>query len=260
MIGRRQARCLGMTALLAGATLLVACVSTGSGGRPISEKDAAHANVQLGVAYMQQGNLALAKEKLERAEKQDPRSHEVHWAMATLQERLNLPADAERYYQTAQRLAPQNSEIANTYAVFLCRNGKVDAALKLFDGVIRDQLYRTPWAAATNAGVCLRADKRGAEAVPYLERAIALRPDFVSAVVEMADLQISLGKPEAGKAVVDRFIGIGRKSADVLVVGVRAALAMGNRSAADIYARLLRRDFPNTQQARGLPQLLTGAP
>jgi 23S rRNA (adenine2503-C2)-methyltransferase len=243
-------------AIMAMSLGLGGCTTTSSNDRPVSDKNASHANVQLGIAYMQQGNLNLAKEKLERALKQDSRSFEAHWALATLSERLGQAPTAEQHYQAAQRLAPQNSEVANGYAVFLCNNQRVDQALKHFDVAMRDPLYRTPWAAATNAAVCLRSDKRGAEAVPYLERAIALRPDYVSAVVELADLQISLGKPDLAKVAVDRFYSIGRKSAEVLFVGVRAAVAMGNNSAADIYARLLRRDFPNSPQAGALTQIL----
>ena len=62
------------------------------------------------------------------------------------------------------------------------------------------------------------------------------------------------------RSAVDSFLSIGRKSAEVLLVGVRAAMAQGDRAAADIYARLLRRDFPNTQAAGALPQLLQAAP
>jgi len=247
----------GLVALLVVALGVTSCVSSGGNGRKVSGKDAAKANMQLGVAYMQKGQLQLAKDKLERAEKQDPGNFEVHWAMASLSEHLNQPAEAERQYQAAMKLAPGNSEIANTYAVFLCKSGKVDKALPLFDGVIRDPLYRTPWAAAANAAVCLRSDKRNADAIPYLQRALNLRPDFVTAVVELSDLQLALGKPDQAQATVDSFLSIGRKSADVLLVGVRAALAQGNRSAADNYARLLRRDFPNSPPTQALPQLLT---
>lgn len=248
-------------AVAALAALLAGCVSSNGtvSGRDIDSKEAARANVQLGVAYMQQGNLALAKDKLDRAEKQDPRSHEVSWAQASLSERLNLPKDAERHYQTAMRLAPNNPEITNTYAVFLCRNGEVDRAIPLYDKVIKDQLYSTPWAASTNAAVCLRSEKRNADAVPYLERALSMRPDFAPAVVELADVQVTLDKPADARRTVDRFLGIGRKSPDVMLIAVRAALAQGDRPAAETYARLLRRDFPNSPQAGALPQLLASS-
>lgn len=244
-----------LAAVLAAVTL-AACVSSSPGGRETNDKDAARSNVQLGMAYMQQGNLALAKEKLERAEKQDPKNSEVYWGLASLSERLNKPDDAERNYQQAMRMAPEKLEVTNAYAVFLCRNEKVDRALPLYDKVISNPLYPTPWVAATNAAVCLRSDKRHGDAVPYLQKALALRPDYVAAVVELVDVQISTGKPAEGRATADRFIGIGRKSPDVLLVAARAAVAEGNCGTSEIYARLLRRDFANSTQATALTQVL----
>jgi type IV pilus assembly protein PilF len=235
---------------------LAACVTTGDLQRPKSDKDAAIANVKLGVAYMQQGNLALAKEKLERAEKQDPKNLEAHTSLAFLYEKLNKPEDAEKQYQAALHLSPGSADVSNNYAVFLCRSGKVDAAIKLFDSAAQDKLYSTPWAAYTNAAVCLRANKRGAEAVPYLEHAISLRPNYAPAVLELGDLQLELGHPDLAQNAVDRHLSMGLSTPEVLLIGVRAAIERGDRAAAESYARRLRRDFPNSAQTRVLPQLL----
>lgn len=249
---------LWLLPVLAGA-LLAACVTTRPDGSQLSGKDAASANMKLGVEYMKQGQLQLAKDKLDRAEKQDPNNYEVHWAQASLAEKISQFDEAERHYQTAMKLSPGNSEIANTYAVFLCRTQKVDKALPLFDSVIRDALYRTPWAAATNAAVCLRSDKRNADAEVYLDRALAIRRDYLDAVIQMADLQLALGKGGKSREVIDRYLALPRKSPDLLLIGVRAALAQGDRPGADNYARLLRRDYPTAQQTQVLPQLLQSA-
>ena len=238
------------------ALALAACVSTGSLERPTNDKQAAIANVKLGVAYMQQGNLALAKDKLERAEKQDPKNLEVHTSLAFLYEKLGKPEDAEKQYQAALKVAPASADVSNNYAVFLCRSGKVDEAIKLFDSAAQDKLYSTPWAAYTNAAVCLRANKRGAEAVSYLDRALQLRPNYAEAVLELGDLQLELGHPDLAQNTVDRYLSMGGASPEVLLIGVRAAIVRGNRPAADNYARRLRREFPNANATRMLPQLL----
>jgi type IV pilus assembly protein PilF len=247
-----------MSRVIASAVLaltLSACASNST--QPAAPgRDAAHANVQLGVAYMQQGQLALAKEKLERAAKQDPRSAEVHSALAYLNERLDRPDAADAEYRLALRLSPNNSEVGNNYAVFLCRNGKVDTALKQFDLAARDRLYTTPWAALTNAGVCLRSANRGGEAVRLLEQAIALRPQYTPAVFELADLQLELGSPGVAGLVVDRYLALGLTAPDVLLLGVRAALARDERPAAQTLARRLRREFANSEQAKSLTALL----
>lgn len=218
--------------------------------------EAARANVQLGVAYMQQGNLALAKEKLERALKQAPKSVDVHVALAYLYERLDKPQKVEEEYELAMRLAPGSSEVRNNYAVYLCRTGKVDKAMVHFDAASKDRLYATPWASMTNAAVCLRSAKRGAEAVRYLDEAIRVRPDYAAAVYELADLQIELGAPGVAGQVVDRYLSIGLVSPDVLLAGVRAALAREDRTAAQPYIRRLRRDFADSPQTQALAQLL----
>jgi type IV pilus assembly protein PilF len=245
------------TLLVVPLLLLAACVTTHTNDREIDMKEAAKANVALGMAYMQQGNLMLAKEKLERAAKQDPKSLDVNWAMASLYERLEMPKEADRNYRKAIELSPGNSNIANTYAVFLCRQGEVDRALPMFDKVIADKLYQTPYAAAANAGMCLRGDKRTADAKRYFERAVQMAPGFADATVGLGDLQITQGDTIGAMRTVDGFIKNGTKSADVLVVGVRAAVAQRDCPASQKYALLLRRDFPNAAQTTStLPQLL----
>jgi type IV pilus assembly protein PilF len=246
----------GVALLAASAWLAAACVTDNGGRPPTSEKDAAQANMQLGVAYMQQGNLALAKEKLERAAKQNPRNPELQTSLAFLYERLGRPRDAEARYREAMRLAPGSASVNNNYGVFLCRGGKPDDAIKRFETAARDPLYATPWAALTNAAVCLRSVKRGDEAARYLRQSIQLRPNYDEAVVELADLQLQGSDSLAARQTVDRFLSMGRATPAVLLIGVRSALAQGDRAAVEAYSRRLRRDFPDSAQTRMLPQLL----
>ncbi|MEO7773439.1 MAG: type IV pilus biogenesis/stability protein PilW [Steroidobacteraceae bacterium] len=247
-----------MIRLLFGLTplLLCACVSTSNGsGGARNDKDAAQANMQLGVAYMQQNNLPVAKEKLERAAKQAPRNADVHSALAYLYERLNQPKQAENEYRTALRLAPDNSEVSNNFAVFLCRNGHTEEALKRFEAASQDRLYRTPWAALTNAGVCLRGVKRFDEARASFERALRMRPNHAEAAYQLADLQLNQQQPDAASKTIDNFLTMAA-SPDLLLLGVRVANARGDRVQRESYARRLRRDYPNSAQVRALPELM----
>ncbi|MEJ0099352.1 MAG: type IV pilus biogenesis/stability protein PilW [Pseudomonadota bacterium] len=244
------------TLLLLPLLLLAACVTSTTSDRTVDKKGAAKANVDLGVAYMQQGNLQTAKDKLERAEKQDPKNPEVYWVKASLYERMNMPRDADRSYQRAMELAPANSNIVNTYAVFLCRQGEIDRALPMFDKVIADKLYQTPYAAAANAGMCLRDQKRGADAKRYFESAVQMGPGFTDGVIGLGDLQINQGDPAGAMHTVDTFLRTGTRSADVLVMGVRAAVAQRDCNAAQRYAVLLRAQFQNAAQTTSLPQLM----
>jgi type IV pilus assembly protein PilF len=236
-----------------------------SGDRQVNSKEAAAALADLGAVYLQRQQYPDAKENLDRALEYDSSNFVANWSMASLMEQIDKPADAERYYKVALRLQPENPELANTYATYLCKSGKVDEALKLFDGLARNKLYRTPWAAATNAAVCLRADKRNADALAYAERALTMRPDYVDAVIQKADLQLVLGKGAGSIQTIDGYLATpipkerDPRRPDLLLIGVRAGLAVGDRAAAEGYRRQLIRDFPKSPQATEAVQLLQGA-
>jgi type IV pilus assembly protein PilF len=242
--------------MLAAAMVMAGCMSTDTGGREVNNIAAADANVKLGVAYLNQGKMEQAKERLERAVKQDPKSADAHFALAELYNRLKQTKEADGEYRAAIGLAPDKLEIVNGYAVFLCTNNEVDKGIAQFEKLMNNPLYGRQPAAATNAGMCLRDQKRHAESVRYFETALAKQPDWIEAVVQLADVQILLGKPEAARKAVDNYQSM-RNSATVLVVGVRASVNEGNCSAAQTYARKLRGDFPNSRENLALlPQVL----
>jgi len=241
--------CGGLMALL----LLVACSSNAK--KTEKAHDAAVYNVQLGLAYMNQGELERAKDKLDRALAQDPGSADVHSARATLFARLNQKDKADEEFRAALRLAPHDPRMVNNYAVYLCQNGHYDEGVKRFLEVAHNGLYPTPEAAYTNAGVCLRAAKRDDEARVNFTRALQLKPNFAEAQFQLANLQFEHGEFAPARAGIDSFIGTYNATADLLLLGVRVARAQGDRVAAQRYARKLQLDFPGTDQARALAQL-----
>ncbi len=127
--------------------LLAGCVST-DGTKPRKQEDpteaAAKTNIQLGVAYLQQGNYPLAKEKLERSLKQNPKDPDVHTSLALLYDRVREPKLADKHFREALRLAPDNPDISNNYAIYLCKNGRVDEGVERFSTVATNKYYRTP--------------------------------------------------------------------------------------------------------------------
>src|ERR1700727_2254151 len=110
-----------------------------------------------------------------------------------LYDRINDPKLADSEYQIALRLAPNDPDVSNNYAVYLCQIGRTDDGVKRFEGVARTALYRTPWVAYSNAGVCLRTAKRNDEAAKNFKQALALRPNFSEAAYQLADLFYTAG-------------------------------------------------------------------
>ena len=257
---RSVLRLLTLASVLA---LLAGCVTTGGKDSQLKKSEesdthkASTLNKQLGTVYLRQGNLALAKEKLERAEKYNPRDPELHTVLAVLYERLNIPAEVDKHYRTAMRLAPKDPQVLNNYAVYLCQNGRNEDGVKLFLESARNPLYRTPELAYTNAGVCLRKAKKYDEAAGSFLRALQIRPNLGEAAYQYADLAMEQGDLQKAREQVDKYLASFDATADLLLVGVRLTRAQGDRVAEEKYTRRLRVEFPGSQQLRSLGEPAT---
>jgi type IV pilus assembly protein PilF len=241
-------------AALAASLPLCACVTTGTGLQK-SPAEAATANLSLGAAYLQQGNLPIAKEKLEKAATQSPRNPAVHGMLGILYHRLGDDKRAEKEHRTALELAPGDPEQLNNYAVFLCSVGRPDEGVSRFEEAARNPLYRTPWAAYTNAGVCLRGAKRDAEAMPLLTRAVQVNPDYAEAVVQLSDLDLSEHRAADAYRRVTDYFKRNPTNPELLLLGWRAAREMKDPAAAAQMAWRMQSDFPDSDQAHTLAQM-----
>ena len=214
--------------------------------------DAAADNVQLGMAYMQAGNLQRARDKLDRALKQDPANPNVHSVYGLFYERVGDQKKADEEFHTAMRMTADDPAQVNIYAGYLCRQGRVDEGVTKFVQVARNALYRTPEVAYTNMGVCLRVAHRDDEAGTAFRRALAVKPDDPEAVFQMGDLDLAHGRALEARQRLDRFLAGHAGTADLLLLGVRASRTLGDTDGAAQYGKILRTDFPNSEQAQAL--------
>jgi type IV pilus assembly protein PilF len=235
--------------------LLAGCVSS-DGSKALKREDptdaAAKTNIQLGVAYLQQGNYPLAREKLERSLKQNPKDPDVHTGLGLLYDRVGETKLADKHFREALRLAPTNPDISNNYAIYLCKNGRVDEGVARFAAVAANKYYRTPEVALTNAGVCLRDNKRPDEAQQRFAGDIKIRPNYSEATVQLASLHVERGQLAEARKVVDTYLGAFRPNADVLFAAVTVARAAKDKMSEEKFSRTLRLEFPDSEQARAL--------
>jgi len=234
---------------------LCACASHSTPLHAANQQEAADANTQLGIQYMNQGDLNLAKMKLDRALEEAPNNPNVHSARAMLYERMALLDKADQEFRTALKLAPHDPDVVNNYAVYLCQNGRTDEGVKRFLEAAHNALYRTPQAAYTNAGVCLRAAKRDDEARAQFNAAVQVRPNYGEAAFQLATLDFDHGQLTAARTRIDSYISTYDETPDLLLLGVRVARAQGDVLAAQRYSRRLQLDFPGSDQVRALAAL-----
>lgn len=240
-----------LPAILLAALAVSGCVSTS----PVESKpkgspeEAAQINYELGAEYMRQGNLKLARERLERAVSQDPDLAVARSALALLYDRQGDIELADRQYRMAVKLAPEDASIQNTYAVFLCRRQRYDEAVEYFTKAAGNTRYGTPEAALTNAGVCMlqKPDERSAET--FFRRALQKNPTYSEALLQMAGLSVDSGNYLRGRAFVQRYLSQHPESPEILWIGLRAERALGDTAAAERYADKLRESFPSSPEA-----------
>ena len=217
--------------------------------------DAAVYNTELGIAYMRRDQLAVAQTRLDLAVQENPDDPDVHSARGLLFARLGDGKQADREFREALRLAPKNPSFQNNYAVYLCSVGRVDEGVQSFLQAARNPLYVTPELAYDNAGVCLRTAHKDVEATQMFANALAIRPSFAQALWQVADIDFSHGRYDQARKEIDAFLASNQETPDLLLLAVKVTRAQGDRLDAELYARRLQLDFPDSAQAHALADL-----
>ena len=102
---------------------------------------AAKTRVELGLAYLSQGNLALAKANLDKAQQHAPKDYLPYLGLAYFYQHTSQNQLAEDNYQKALHLAPNNGDILNNYATFLCKQRQFTSAFQFFDQALSSKAY-----------------------------------------------------------------------------------------------------------------------
>lgn len=250
-------RRIGMFAIPA-VLLLAACVTNSNSpfpGDKVSLQRASQDNVALGMQYLQQGNRDAAMQMVQKAIQEDP-DNAGAYAVEALVFNANEDTDKARdAYRTALRKAPDDPEIQNDYAVFLCQRGKAAESVEYFLKAANNPHYLTPEGAYANAGLCalLIPDDNAAE--QYLRKALIINPNMPEPLFQLAQLSYNQKKYLSARAFIERFNALLPNSRpDALLLGVRNERALGNAQGAADYAKQLLHLYPTSQQAQQLDQ------
>ncbi len=230
--------------------LLSACASTGPSKN--DTKRAADINAQLGNGYLAQGNYELAKNKFEKALKQDPDLASAHAGYGLMWSRLGEDAKADKHFKKALKMDPRNSEILNNYGTYLCSKGQFEKAEKQFMAALNDPLYQTPEYAYTNAGRCSILNSNYDKAESYFGKALQMNPHFPDAMLQMAVVNEHRRNYRTAFAYVQKFEVAGTHTPESLWLAMNIASKLGDRNAVASYRLLLKNKFPDSKQAARL--------
>lgn len=253
-------RCLGIMLVL----LLIGCAhqqpvtSVNIPQQPGTPEEAdaktrADIHTQLGAAYFEIGNYAVALEELNEALKADPNYVTAHNVMGLVYMELREDVTAQQSFERALRINSLDSDTNNNYGWFLCQRKRHDEGIKYILAALKNPLYQTPEKSLVNAGVCARDRGDDVSAAQYFERALSTQPFQPQALYQLADIAFKRGQLPVAKELITRLIKAGfTLNAESLWLGLRISRGLGDNEAEASYGLQLRRNFPNARETQAL--------
>jgi type IV pilus assembly protein PilF len=232
--------------------LISACVTTTSGAPEpqANEEQAAQRFYQLGVQYLRNGSLELARDRLQTALDYDPKMAIAHSALALTYVQLENQRLAKEHFEKAVRYGPDNFDVRNAYAVYLCQNKKFDDARKQFDRAIAVYNNDNAQVPLTNAGVCMVSKPDYDLAEKYFRQALEFKSSYGEALIQLSSLKHKTGNDLHARAFLQRYLINNEPSAPVLFLGSQIETKLGDDRASTDYSNQLLRDFPDSNEAK----------
>lgn len=185
---------------------LCALFIAGCGGTPQSY-------VTRGNSFADAGKYADAELQYEKAIQKDPRLGDAHYRLALLDLKRNQPVPAYLELQNATELMPDNSEVT-------ARLGQVSLNLYNSDSKDAQQLYDQASKAAGKLlskapdgfdgnllkGAIALVDKKPADAIVFLRKAVAAKPEDPDAQLGLARALILDNQPAEGISLVQGLV------------------------------------------------------
>lgn len=244
--------------IVVGAALLAGCA-----GQPVDQSSGvantqadsdklqrARAFTDLAGAYYSRAQYKIALDELRKAITADNRYGPAYNVYGLIYMDLDEDKLAEDNFRRAIDLDRNDSEAHNNFGWFLCTRGRYKEGLEQFSAALQNPLYTRPEQAMTNAGLC--AEKSGdlglAEA--NLVKSLKLQPDNPNTILKLAALNFHQDRLPDAQRLLDRYSELAKPSAESLWLGVRLQRKLGNRSQEAAYGLQLRKNFPDSNEAR----------
>ncbi|MGQ4879191.1 type IV pilus biogenesis/stability protein PilW [Billgrantia sp. LNSP4103-1] len=203
-------RSMPLVALMVGSLWLAGCASQSE--QP--EGEPAEAFTELGMAYLERGNLPRAMAALNRALERSPDDPEALQAMAIVYQRQGERQQADEMFQRAIAADPGNSRARNNYAVFLYDNGQVQRACEQLEAASRDTRYANRAQLFANLGQCHWELGEIERARQSLERARSLDPRNPRSYFTLAELELAQGNLDRARQQLEVFVGLAGMTPD----------------------------------------------
>jgi len=193
-----------------------------------ARKREAEARMKMGVTYLQQRNLPMAMQELNRAAELDPGNAEVDMMLGLAYRARGDGKEAEHYLREAIDKRPDYAEAHNNLGIVLADRKDWDGAIRQFEIAAGNVQYQTPEWAIYNAAEAYRAKGDLAKAEDTYRRAIRINDRYAPAYLGLSNVLSGEGRWEEAAAVL-------RQCVDKVPDYAEGWMALGR-----VYARLKR--------------------
>ena len=231
---------------------LSACVSTTTGAPApeADDDDAAELNYQLGARYYNSGAYDLARDRLTLAAELDPKMAKAYSTLGLTYEALDNLRLATEAYENAIKAAPNDFNVQNTYAVFLCKQRDFKQAKKYFEKAASAPTNDFAERTLTNAGVCMLQEPDLDAAEQLYRKALEVRPTYGEALLQLCLLKYQAADYLSARAFLQRYMSSNTTTAGVLYLATEIERKLGNDRDRARFVDQLLRDFPDSPEAR----------
>jgi len=221
-------------------------------GTETNQRERARLHTELAAGYYGLGNMGVALEEINIALNADPSYAPAFNVAGLIYADLKEDRPAEQHFQRALQINPLDSDAHNNYGRFLCDRKREEQAIKHFLAALRNPLYPTPERSYVNAGLCSHRRGDTAAAEEFFQRALKVRPNEPQALYQLADIAFARADFAGAKVYLTRFSKAAPANPAVLWLGVRVERKLGERNSEASYAQQLRKNFPDSREARAL--------
>lgn len=218
-------------------------------------EEAGRINARLAMEYLKRDQLQVAQDKIVKALAQNPRDVNVQLSAGLVYERLRDNKQAEKHFRQAVKADPESPEAQNALGAFLCRNGEYRKGEEMFVKAAANPLYRTPFVAFTNAGVCARSSGDLELAERFLRQALTSQVDYPEMYAQLAAVLHERGNDLQARAFVGRYLAVAPAAPGILLLGHKVEKALKDDNAAAAFSERLKKEFPESEQARAVDSL-----
>lgn len=221
--------------------------------KKVDNDKAVESYVALGVAYIQNGNMPLARKKIERALEIDPESASAHSAMATYWIERGEYDLAEKEFLVALESDSNHSPANFHYGRFLFLVKKQNKGCEYIKQAAADVDYTARVIAYENLGYCHEVFDEERLAIDAYEKAWSLDINSTASSLALSAIYVKRNRPDIAKRWFDRFEAAIQDqqlqhTAASLYVGAVMSKALRDKNAEATFAFKLKKRFPKSNE------------